>query len=137
MEIDRRNFLKLTSKSLIILASANVLHGCSPLVRSNKFKNSSMQLLAKLLNKEQINILNLASLAPSGHNSQPWTVRIKEQNSWIIGTTPDRWLPAVDPNNRELLLSIGAFIENLIVASQYYGYEIEYKVIAKKSSKYT
>ncbi|SMC89960.1 Nitroreductase family protein [Sporomusa malonica] len=42
-----------------------------------------------------------------------------------------RWLPAVDPDNREMMLSIGAFIENLSVAAGIQGYEAETDVIGK------
>ena len=34
----------------------------------------------------------------------------------------------VDPSNREALLSIGAFLENLVVAAGHYGYQIHYEV---------
>ena len=30
-------------------------------------------------------ILYYASLAPSGHNTQPWVVKIRSPNDWIIG----------------------------------------------------
>lgn len=65
-------------------------------------------------------ILYHASLAPSGHNAQPWSVRLAERALWI-GTEPSRWLPKVDPTNREVALSLGAFVENLVVAAPAYG----------------
>lgn len=75
-------------------------------------------------------ILYHASLAPSGHNAQPWTVRIPEPGRLILGTARERWLPGVDPTNRELLLSIGAFFENLVVAARHQGYDAGYRIVA-------
>jgi hypothetical protein len=83
------------------------------------------------LDKDEIEILYLASLAPSSHNAQPWTVKIVGPKHWIIGTDRKRWLPAVDPENQELLLSIGAFIENLVIAAGTFGYETDIQIIAK------
>ncbi|WP_084576564.1 Acg family FMN-binding oxidoreductase [Sporomusa malonica] len=83
------------------------------------------------LSKDEIEILYLASLAPSGHNTQPWTITIKGPKRWVIGSDMTRWLPAVDPDNREMMLSIGAFIENLSVAAGIQGYEAETDVIGK------
>lgn len=74
-------------------------------------------------------ILYYASLAPSGHNAQPWTVRAGD-GELRIGTDRSRWLPKVDPSNRELALSVGAFLENLLVAAPNHGYLAEYAVTA-------
>lgn len=76
-------------------------------------------------------ILYHASLAPSGHNAQPWTVRLIDPSRFVVGTERSRWLPAVDPQNREMLLSLGAFLENLIVAARHHGHDVEYRVVAR------
>ena len=83
------------------------------------------------VSEDEIKILYLASLAPSGHNTQPWMITIKGPKRWVIGSDKLRWLPAVDPDNREMMLSIGAFIENLSVAAGMQGYEAEIDVIGK------
>ncbi|MGW8321940.1 MAG: Acg family FMN-binding oxidoreductase [Thermodesulfobacteriota bacterium] len=75
-------------------------------------------------------ILHYASLAPSGHNTQPWYVRVIDDRKIIIGADPERRLPAVDPNNREAMLSLGAFVENLSLAAGDMGYEAHIEVKA-------
>jgi nitroreductase len=75
-----------------------------------------------LLNNDEKEILYLASLAPSGHNTQPWLVNYVEPYHWIIGNDKTRWLPAVDPTQRETILSIGAFLQNLEYAASSFGY---------------
>lgn len=79
-------------------------------------------------------ILALAARAPSGHNTQPWNVKIIAPTHWTIGIAPSRRLPAVDPTARETYLSLGAFLENLIIASAHYGYQTEYDVLASSPS---
>jgi hypothetical protein len=85
------------------------------------------------LKQDGLRILALASLAPSGHNTQPWGIKLIDPYTWIITSDQQRWLPAVDPDQRETLLSIGAFIENLVVAARCYGYEIDLKRLAGTS----
>ncbi|MBL0358445.1 MAG: nitroreductase [Chitinophagaceae bacterium] len=75
-------------------------------------------------------ILYLASLAPSGHNTQPWLVKYIKPFHWIVGTDKNKWLPAVDPNQRETILSIGAFIQTLEYAAGSLGYNCQFNVIA-------
>jgi hypothetical protein len=86
---------------------------------------------ASLIPPDLHRILYYASLAPSGHNAQPWTVRLDGQQMWI-GTDSARWLPNVDPTNREVTLSVGAFIENLIAAAPAHGFVADYEVIGTR-----
>jgi hypothetical protein len=72
-------------------------------------------------------------LAPSGHNAQPWFVKLARPAEWIIGIDPKRRLPVVDPDNREALLAIGAFVENLSIAASAFGIEARMEVIAASS----
>lgn len=85
--------------------------------------------LPNLVSADEFKILSYASFAPSGHNTQPWTVHVVDAGHWQIGSDKQRWLPAVDPANRETTLSIGAFLENVIIAAEHFGYAVEYQVI--------
>lgn len=82
------------------------------------------------LKPDEKEILFLASLAPSGHNTQPWFVEYLEPYHWIIGSDRTKWLPAVDPTQRETMLSIGAFIQNLEYAAADFGYACDWTVLA-------
>ena len=75
-------------------------------------------------------ILHLAALAPSGHNTQPWTVRLLGPYHWVIGNDPRGWLPVVDPTQRETLLSLGAFVQNLEYAAAHFGYRCRWELRA-------
>ncbi|HUP46862.1 MAG TPA: nitroreductase [Thermoanaerobaculia bacterium] len=67
-------------------------------------------------------LLQYAVLAPSGHNSQPWTFRITSEGVEVFADF-ERRLPAADPQDRELLMSIGAAIANLRIAAAHFGFE--------------
>ena len=60
--------------------------------------------------------------APSGHNTQPWRFRQKE-STVEIHPDFDRRLPVVDPDDRELFVSLGCAVENLCLAAQTKGYK--------------
>ncbi len=66
-------------------------------------------------------ILKHAAMASSGHNTQPWKVTITDDTTFELYMDTERQLPAVDPNNRELYLSLGAFLGNLKVAATAHG----------------
>ncbi|MCU0596533.1 MAG: nitroreductase [Desulfobacterota bacterium] len=125
----RRVFLKSTMATGVLVASgAPLLSSCSGVKRADLPEGEETP---KGMEGEDARILWYASLAPSGHNSQPWVVKVLGKGEWIIGAEPQRRLPAVDPDNRELLLSIGAFAENLALAASVAGYEAALEVIAK------
>jgi len=82
------------------------------------------------LKPDEREILYLASLAPSGHNTQPWFVKYIEPYHWIVCNDKTKWLPAVDPTQRETILSIGAFIQNLEYAANNLGYNCQFHLAA-------
>ncbi|AXG05334.1 nitroreductase [Haloplanus rubicundus] len=67
-------------------------------------------------------LLRYAILAPSSHNSQPWRFRI-EGRAVHVAADESRWLRAADPDRRELFVSLGCAVENLVVAAEHFGFD--------------
>jgi hypothetical protein len=127
--VKRRRFLESSiAAGLLVAFGSPLLISCSGVKRSDL---PASEGYVKDVDEESSRILWYASLAPSGHNSQPWFVRVLGKGEWLIGADPLRRLPAVDPDNRELLLSIGAFAENLSIAASVFGYDAQMRVIAE------
>jgi len=74
-------------------------------------------------------LLDRAATAPSSHNSQPWRVRVWSDTSFRLEVDPARRLRAVDPEDREVLLSLGAFWESLEQAAIAEGWQVEAKIV--------
>ncbi len=73
--------------------------------------------------REQVDfLLRYAVLAPSSHNTQPWMFRIRPDGVEVMADYSRR-LTLVDPDDRELLMSVGAAIMNLRVAAAWFGFE--------------
>lgn len=125
----RRLFLRGTAAMLAVPALP-LLQGCEPANRANQPVSGAASTLIARVGTRLAEVLHLAALAPSAYNTQPWRVVIENRYHWRIGSARRRWLPATDPDNREMLLAIGAFLENLIVAARCWGYDVEYRVLA-------
>lgn len=67
-------------------------------------------------------LLRYAVLAPSGHNTQPWVFRITKEGVEVFADYSRRLL-IVDPEDRELVMSVGAAITNFRVAAAHFGYD--------------
>ncbi|GAA4607232.1 nitroreductase [Actinoplanes octamycinicus] len=63
-----------------------------------------------------------ATTAPSLHNSQPWLFRISVPHIDVYAD-PSRQLPVVDPDGREMLISVGAAVFTLRAAVRGAGYD--------------
>ena len=59
--------------------------------------------------------LELAGRAPSVHNTQPWRWELGDDVVHLHADT-ERWLPATDPDGRDLLMSCGAWLHHLRMA---------------------
>lgn len=76
----------------------------------------------------QFNFLTrYAMLAPSSHNSQPWKFATKDYKLLLLADRSRR-LPVADGDCRELHVSLGCALENLLIAAAHFGYacEVEY-----------
>ena len=71
-------------------------------------------------NTDFLFMIEQAVKAPSGHNTQPWLFKTGETE---IEIRPDftKSLPVVDPDNRELFVSLGCAAENLCIAASHKG----------------
>lgn len=129
----RQEFIKYCSAGICGLAGGWFAYSWLNLADEAALRKDYKLQYVQGLSQIELEILYLASLAPSGHNAQPWQITIKNPQHWVIGSVRERWLPAVDPENRELVLSIGAFVENLVLAAGSFGYAVQLDIVAKDS----
>ena len=129
--LNRRAFMKRVLSTGVGLGSAAMFNGCSGLTRNDFPDVQETDRPTDHRDNTASAILYYAGLAPSGHNSQPWRVRIESPDRWIIEADTTRRLPCVDPQNRELMLSLGAFVENLSLAAGDAGVGTDIEVVAR------
>ena len=72
-------------------------------------------------NKEKIKfLLQYAVLAPSTHNSQPWRFKVVD-SSCEIYKDETKYLIEADKRKRNLYISIGCCVENIVIAAKYFN----------------
>ncbi|PWS37878.1 nitroreductase [Falsiroseomonas bella] len=74
-------------------------------------------------------LLAYAVLAPSGHNTQPWRFRLRDDATLEMLADRSRALPVVDPDDRELTISCGAALGNLRCAAAGLGEALAVEVL--------
>lgn len=136
MKTNRREFLTMSGKGLLLIGALPVLNACGSLIREDLIKSTESNKSFVNAKEDYINILYYASLAPSSHNTQPWGVKIIDKNQFILCIDKQRLLPKVDPDMRETILSLGTFIENFKLVALHYGYETEIKILPGYLSTY-
>lgn len=69
-------------------------------------------------------LVYVATLAASSHNTQPWKFKMAQD---FIEIHPDktRQLRVLDPSGRELWISLGCALENLLIAAHAAGYAVQ------------
>lgn len=71
---------------------------------------------------EQLRFLvRYAILAPSAHNTQPWRFAIADNHLRVL-FDESRALTVSDPTRREMIVSVGAAVANLLVAAEHFGF---------------
>lgn len=74
-------------------------------------------------------LVRMATLAPNGHNTQPWRFRVEGQR---VGILPDlsRRTAVVDPDDHHLFVSLGCAAETLVIAGAALGRSSEVTIDA-------
>jgi hypothetical protein len=124
----RRRFFTIAGGSVISVTGAYFLLTDTHNFVRDDMKSTSAETIS--FKPDEREILWLASLAPSGHNAQPWLIKYEKPYHWIVSNDKSKWLPAVDPTQRETILSIGAFIQNLEYAASHRGYTCQFNLVA-------
>ena len=65
-------------------------------------------------------LLRYAILAPSVKNSQPWAFSVQGNRIHVIADL-SRAQSVTDPGHRELYISLGCALENILVAAEHFG----------------
>ena len=128
--IPRRDLLRIVTGGAALVVLGPMFMSCATTTRTAS--SARPEALIKQIGEPRAKILQYASLAPSGHNTQPWRVAIEERDRWTLALDEDRLLPDVDPERREALLSLGHFIENLVTAAGSIGFTAEVEVLAEE-----
>src|SRR5690348_11351535 len=66
-------------------------------------------------------LLRYAILAPSARNTQPWRFAVHTNTVGVFADL-ERRQPVSDPDKRELYISLGCALENLLVAAERHGF---------------
>jgi len=124
--LNRGDFLKLLAAAGATAAGGYALYTYTPWLNYEEQARQNRRPLEKgtSISEAMLELIRFATLAPNGHNTQPWKFAIKE-NAIEIHPDLTRKLPAVDPQDRELWISLGCALENLIVSARAVGYEAE------------
>lgn len=120
--MNRRDFLKLLAAGSAATAGGYALYEFAPWL---DYESQAEQVWAFMKeNSPMRDLIHYATLAANGHNTQPWKFAIREN---VIEIHPDysRELTVVDPDHRELWISLGCALENLLLAARATGYAAE------------
>ncbi len=83
------------------------------------------------LDQKIVKIVAYGALAPSTHNAQMWQVKAVAADTIRLWLDDQHILPQVDPQNRESMISLGAFIENMVEAAPYFGLQAKVRTLTQ------
>jgi len=139
--LSRRDFIKWAGVAAVSAAGCSLLDVYRPWVNLDDIGQSFLEEGLEMDYTKEL--IRLSILAASSHNSQPWKFSVQNTDIHIL---PDysRRLPVVDPQDRELWISLGCALENLLIAAKSHGlsYEIDYpekeeRINIRLSGEYT
>ena len=124
--ITRRRFLAKASALGILPGIAMTTTACAP---NSDFQSTARTLRHPLRDSAEPvallqELVRCATLAPNGHNTQPWIFELSPGRIFI---RPDfsRRTPVVDPDDHHVWVSLGCATENMVIAAAALGKHAE------------
>jgi nitroreductase len=77
---------------------------------------------------DPMSLVGAAILAANAHDSQPWLFRVEPGKIDVFAAT-ERSIGAMDPLGREMDLSLGCALENLVLAAKAHGYRTDVRLM--------
>lgn len=71
------------------------------------------------------NALSYALLAPNPHNLQPWQIALEGDNALTLSHDGIRSLPETDPDGRQIMVGMGCFLEQMVIAASAAGHAVD------------
>ncbi len=114
--MNRRRFLVVLGSSAVI--TSPLLSGCTAEVEHDP---AAPWARAGTGDTPMVRSLSWALLAPNPHNRQPWQVALHGDRRATLYADPTRKLPVTDPQERQITIGLGAFVELLRLAAAEQG----------------
>ncbi len=121
MAPSRRKFLKIAGSSAVILAAG--AGGFATTRTPHDARAPWTQ--AGVGDTPMVKALSYAVLAPNPHNRQPWLVDLKGTEEAVLYCEAERRLPVTDPEDRQITIGLGCFLELLRIAAAEQGYRAD------------
>ncbi len=100
--------------------------GLAPLLHSDLSKaRAPWRVAGTGFGDKRLDALSYAVLAPNPHNRQPWLIRLDGDDALTLYCDPERLLRDTDPQDRQIVIGLGAFLELMRQASAQQGYALE------------
>ncbi len=114
MTLSRRKTLALIGGGTIFAASASA---AGFLTTRTPRDAQRPWALAGSYDDPRLNALSFALLAPNPHNLQPWQVALEGDDALTLHHDRSRRLPATDPFDRQIMIGMGCFVEQMVLAA--------------------
>ncbi len=124
MSASRRSILTTGAAAIVVLGAGAAAWS---LTRAPKIAREPWLKTGTSLGDVRLDCLAYAILAPSPHNMQPWRVRLDGEDALTLYCDLDRLLPQTDPQNRQITVGFGCFLELLRQAALERGYSLDEK----------
>ncbi|KAF5076764.1 hypothetical protein DSECCO2_156980 [anaerobic digester metagenome] len=88
-----------------------------------------------IMSEGEFQLIRGGIASSSSHNMQPWKIKIVDENTFSLYADMDKRLPVIDPDNQQLLMSLGTFIGSVKETAKKEGLDLDVQYTPIDTSK--
>ena len=85
--------------------------------------------LAGSYSDPRLNAVSYGLLAPNPHNLQPWQIALEGDATLTLLHDESRRLPETDPFDRQIMIGMGCFLEQMVLAAGAAGQAVDFEIM--------
>ncbi|WP_445489426.1 Acg family FMN-binding oxidoreductase [Niallia sp. 03133] len=119
------SFLTISLSVLLVIVFSTILIASGAFL-TPKYLEPWKKNYSAQFDDPRVNLASQGLLAASGHNMQPWIIRLDKENPNVFYLYADskKLVQQVDPYARQTLISQGTFLEYVKIAGAEHGYDV-------------
>lgn len=130
-----RMFMRICLSAVVIIILAMASWDGAFMKTKYNIADDGYDIEKNIMSEGEFQLIRGGITSSSSHNMQPWKIKILDENTFTLYADMEKTLPVIDPENKQLLMSLGTFIGSVKETAKELGLDLHVEYAPIDTSK--